>query len=552
MLPIVLGFAASSARSEDAALLTVAEQSGFRATARYAEVVALLDRLAEKSPLAQRTTLGRSGEGRELPVLILSDPPVATAEEARALATRREKLIVMAIGNIHGGEVCGKEALPMLAREIVTTPDHPLLRDLILLLAPIYNADGNERVALDNRSYQDGPELGMGERVNAAGLDLNRDFIKLEAPETRALVGFLNRWDPALFIDTHTTNGSFHRYLITYDGPKTPGGSPLLIDFARRELFPALTRRCHERGVETYYYGNFEGDHARWTSFPASARFGTSYIGLRGRLGILSEAYSYAPFERRVRGTLEFVRACFEYAAANKTRIARLLADADAQTTAAGMNPRADDRVGLRFDARAETEKVVVAGYVEQPKEEDEPELARGGSSAGDARPRGPTTRPRREWQRTISTATARDYQVELWRDFHATRSAPRPYAYLVPAELTGVLENLRLHGVRVEPLANERDAEVEVYRIDAAAFAEREFQKHRLATLEVTPRVERRRLPADTVVVPTGQPLGNLVAYLLEPACEDGLAAWNFLDAHLEVGAEYPILRAPRAFGDE
>ena len=139
-------------------------------------------------------------------------------------AARSGKLIALAIGNIHAGEVCGKEALPILAREILATPHHPLLEDMVFALAPIYNADGNERVSKQNRPGQIGPEEGMGQRANARGLDLNRDFIKLEAPETRALVQFFNTWKPHLFIDTHTTNGSYHRYTITYEGPKNPAG----------------------------------------------------------------------------------------------------------------------------------------------------------------------------------------------------------------------------------------------------------------------------------------------------------------------------------------
>ena len=86
----------------------------------------------------------------------------------------------------------------------------------------------------------------MGQRANARGLDLNRDFIKLEAPETRALVRFLNEWNPHLFIDTHTTDGSFHRYMITYEGPKNPAGDPRLMGFMRQTFFPELERIVRE------------------------------------------------------------------------------------------------------------------------------------------------------------------------------------------------------------------------------------------------------------------------------------------------------------------
>ena len=227
LLPSIL---ADSPQQVDT-LQTVAERSGFKATARHGDVVALCQELAKRHPgAAFYTELGHSEEGRPLPLLILADPPVHSAEEA----ARSGKLVVLAIGNIHAGEVCGKEALPMLAREILETPHHPLLKNLVIALAPIYNADGNERVSKLNRPGQVGPEEGMGQRHNARGLDLNRDFIKLEAAETRALVKFFRTWKPALFIDTHTTNGSHHRYTITYEGPKNPAGDSRIIAFSAK------------------------------------------------------------------------------------------------------------------------------------------------------------------------------------------------------------------------------------------------------------------------------------------------------------------------------
>lgn len=178
-------FSNASGGDPPVSLLTKAELSDFRATARHAEVVTLLDRLAAASSLARRGSLGTSGEGRDLPLLILSDPPVENAAQAREQMEKAGKLLVLAIGNIHAGEVDGKEALPMLARDLLLSEDREMLKDLVFAIAPIYNADGNEQVSVDNRPGQKGPAEGMGRRENAAGLDLNRDFIKLEAPETR-------------------------------------------------------------------------------------------------------------------------------------------------------------------------------------------------------------------------------------------------------------------------------------------------------------------------------------------------------------------------------
>ncbi len=167
-----------------------------------------------------------------------------------------------------------------MLRDVFGSPHPPLLKDVILAVAPIYNTDGNERVSKTNRPGQVGPEEGMGQRANARGLDLNRDFIKLEAPETRALVRFLNEWNPHLFIDTHTTNGSYHRYTITYEGPKNPAGDPKIIAFMRQTFFPEVSAAFEKQtGLKSFYYGNFNRDRTQWTSYPAEGRYGTTYVG---------------------------------------------------------------------------------------------------------------------------------------------------------------------------------------------------------------------------------------------------------------------------------
>src|SRR5262249_26876784 len=122
---------------------TVAETSEYKETSRHADVVEFCERLAKESPLIRLGELGTSHEGRKLPLVILADPPVASAEAA----ARSGKLVVFAMGNIHAGEVDGKEALLMLARDLALAKDRPLLKDLVIVFAPIFNADGNEKMA---------------------------------------------------------------------------------------------------------------------------------------------------------------------------------------------------------------------------------------------------------------------------------------------------------------------------------------------------------------------------------------------------------------------
>lgn len=502
---------------------TVAERSGFKATARHGDVMALCAELAKRHPSAAALTeLGRSEEGRPLPLLILADPPVRTAEEAR----RSGKLVVLAIGNIHGGEVCGKEALLMLAREILEEPNRPLLKNLVIAFAPIYNADGNERMSKTNRPGQVGPEEGMGQRHNARDLDLNRDFIKLQAAETRALVKFLRTWDPALFIDTHTTNGSHHRYTISYEGPKNPAGDSRIIEFMRNDFFPSVTREFEKRtGLQAYYYGNFNREHTKWTTFPAEGRYATTYAGLRNRLAVLSEAYAYAPFKDRVLATRDFVRACLNQVSADKDKIAKLIADVDRSMIKSGTESGKETKetkeikVPIRSEAHPLPNPEPILGYVE-----------------------------RAENGRQVKKEAPKDYPADVVINFTATESVVRPDAYLVPAHHGSVVENLLRHGIHVQELREDIDLDVEVYRIDGIDKpSPRGWDRQDLLEFKVTARREPRRVPAGTLLVKTAQPLGNLAVYLLEPRSEDSLAAWKFFDG-LKAGLDFPVLRLPRS----
>jgi len=487
------------------ALLTVAEKSDFKATSRHDDVLDFCERLAKQAPLVRIGELGKSVQGRKLPLIIVADPPVADAEQA----ARSGKLVVFAMGNIHAGEVDGKEALLMLARDLATAQERRLLKDLILVFAPDVNPDGGEKMSKTNRPYQAGP-AEVGERANAQGFDLNRDFVKLETPEVRALVRFFNKWDPALVIDTHTTNGSYHRYAITYDGPRHPAADPRLVTFVRDTLLPDVGRRLEKRtGSKSFFYGNFSKDRERWESYPVLPRYGIQYLGLRNRIAILSESYSYAPYRDRVLATRAFVQACIDYAAENRETIRKLLKESR-QDEAKRIEP-----VALAHKLAPLAKPVTILGFVEEQKD-----------------------------GKRVATAKPRDYLVPYLGRADAALTVSRPHAYLFSPTHGKVVEKLQQHGIDVEELREDIELDVEIYRTLNISRATRPFQKHHLVSLQVKPRAETRRIDAGTIVVRTAQPLGTLAAFLLEPQSEDGLCAWNFFDEALKEGEDYPVLR--------
>ncbi|MHC5022481.1 MAG: M14 family metallopeptidase [Planctomycetota bacterium] len=505
---------AAAPADDGAPLLTVAEASEFEETATHEQVMELLDRLAARSQTMRLAELGRSHEDRVLPLAIFADPPVESAAAARDSG----KAIVFAFGNIHAGEVCGKEALLMLARELALDPEHPWLENLVVVLAPIYNADGNQPMSPDNRPGQVGPRE-MGVRANAQGFDLNRDWVKLEAPETRAMVRFLTEWDPHITIDTHTTNGSQHRYTLTYETPLNSSTHPAINDFLREDLLPAVTESLREgTGYESFYYGNFNREHTTWTTYSAQPRFGGPYRGLRGQMSILSEAYSYATFRDRVLCTAAFLREILDYAAAHRDEVIDIHERVRAETIAAGANPQPDDIVGIRHRPAAFADPVIVLGWETgaRPGADQDPDLV------------------------------PRDYPVVHRGRFEPTKSVRRPHAYLIPPGHLEAIGVLRQHGIEPAPWSGE--ALVEVYEITRARKAERPFQGHRQVRLDCAAKLDRRALPDGSFIVSTASPLGTLIVYLLEPESEDGLATWNVFDDSIRVGGEFPVYRVRAA----
>jgi len=373
---------------------------------------------------------------------------------------------------------------------------------------------------LTNRPRQNGPIGGMGQRPNAQGLDLNRDHTKLDSPEARSLVGLMNDYDPHVAIDLHTTNGTRHAYHVTYAPPLHPN-TPVSIDsFLRDRWLLDLTSRIKEKhGWDYYYYGNaYPRDGVMgWYTFDHRPRFNNNYVGLRNRMAILSEAFAYATFEDRVRGTLWFVEEALDFAEQNAAAIRRIVSDADAASVVGS-------DLALRATLQRSEEPVtILMGEVDEERN----------PYSGEIMLR----------RRDVVTPT-RMYE---YGRFQATESAIAPEAYYVLPEAEAAIERLEAHGVAVVRYATAREVPVDRYVIDSTTVAQREFQGHHERTIwgRWVPTVET--LPAGTAYVSVDQPLGRLAFTLLEPRSDDGFVAWAFLDEQIEAGS-FPVLRVPAA----
>jgi hypothetical protein len=511
---------------------TRAELTGFRETSRYADVTRFLDSLrALRAPLAFGS-IGKTNEGREIPYVIASRPLVNSPSAAKIL----RRPIVYVQGNIHAGEVEGKDALLALLRDLAFADKPNALDSIVLIAVPIYNADGNERFKSQsvNRTEQNGPEL-VGIRANAQNLDLNRDYVKAEAPETRASLAMFNTWDPDVFVDLHTTNGSYHGYALTYSPSLNPaavfGGI-----YARDSLLPVLRERMRARhSFETFDYGNFLSDERAdvsdttvregWATYDPRPRFGTDYYGIRGRIAILSEAYSHDPFERRIRSTSAFVNEILSLVGERGSAIRSLSARADSQPLGWGRSPDSLRMVSVRSQLTATP--LMVDVIKEDLEKTGDSSITQPGVPRGMRR-----------------TGRFRPVRMPVYDRFTSTLDRTAPAAYVVAPEDTAAVTLLRLHGIRVDRSDTAWTARGESFVIDTISTAQRPFQGHREVRLKGHWERALQTLPAKSFIVSTAQPRGPLIIYLLEPESEDGFTTWNLFDSRLQKGGRFPVRR--------
>ena len=287
--------------------LTPAEESAFQSTPTYDETIAFLRRIEAALPEMKLEFFGRSASGRPMPLVIVSAERAFTPETALGLG----KPVILIQNGIHAGEIDGKDASLMLLRDLALGRRRDLLSAATLLIVPIYNVDGHERISPFNRPNQDGPVAGMGFRTTADGHDLNRDFLKLATPEARQMVQLVNDWQPHLFVDTHVTDGVDLDWVITWAVPEAPLLAEPLDRWLRRSLPPVLAAVEAAGHLQGPYVSLVDGqDPTRgFETLVYEPRFSTGYFPLRNRPAVLLESHSHKPYRQRVLATRDFLAA---------------------------------------------------------------------------------------------------------------------------------------------------------------------------------------------------------------------------------------------------
>jgi len=512
--------------------LTPAEASGFRSTPGYDETIAFLQRLERRMPEMTLRFYGSSAAGRPLPLVIVdkdrSFRPGGEDEEERRERRKdadaeerpekeRERRPVVLIQNgIHAGEIDGKDACLMLLRDLALGRRRELLDAATLLILPIYNVDGHQRVSPYNRPNQNGPVEGMGFRTTADGLDLNRDYLKLSSPEARALAALVNAWRPDLHVDDHVTDGVDLDWVLTTTWLEAPQ-APEPIDRWQRAHLPAVLAAVARAGHRNGPYVDLkDGNDPRrgFSSWIGQPRYSTAYFPLRNRPSILVEMHSYKPYRDRVLANRDFLAALVAEVGKDPQALRRAVAEADEHTVALGRPGAPPSEVAVAYEESAEADLLAVPFYA-----------TRLATSVVTGKP-----------LLRFARGEVRELTVP-W--FHRSRVAvrlPRPRGYLVPPGWPAIEERLRGHGLKVLRVTAPAELEVETARLASPTYAAAPYQGlTRVDRVQVTRAAERRRLPAGSLWIPADQPDFEVAVELLEPDSPDSLLAWGLLSSLFE-----------------
>lgn len=488
--------------------LTQFEKSNFLESPNYDDTIKYFEKFESETPFAKMVTIGISPQKREIKLLVVSKENEYTPEEA----ARSGKAIVLIQNGIHPGEVEGKDACMLLLRDILITKQKEYLLDnIILLVIPVFNVDGHERLSYYNRPNQNGPKE-MGWRTTSQNLNLNRDYMKADTPEMRSWLKMFSAWLPDFMIDNHTTNGADYQYHVTYGIEKFQNIYFALSNLVKKKYLPYLLPRVERDGFLTAPYIEFKGGsiESGIVDYPLMPRLSTGYCALQNRICLLVETHSLKPFKNRVFSTKSMMLHSLEFINRNFKEIKRLNKKADEDSVKEFFNKKKE--IPVQFNPTEKFDRMKFKGF----KSYQEESQITGGLI-------------------TRFTNSKTEFEIPIFNKSKIAASIKLPLAYSIPEQFENIIEVLKCHRIFYFQLEDELSVAVEKYRFTKAEFWKRPYEGRQLVDVEYETVKGKILLPQRTLIVPSNQRTIRIIANLFEPKSPDSFVSWGFFNAFFE-----------------
>lgn len=484
-------------------LLTHYEKSNFLESDTYAEVLDFYKSLEKKSNKVLIKEMGSTDANMPLHLILVSQDRILNAEDWK----NESKIKILINNSIHPGEPDGMQACMLLVRDIVDGK-YQLPSNVILAIIPVYNIGGSLERSAFHRIDQNGPEH-KGCRANSLNYDLNRDFIKCDAIESKSFAEIFHYMLPDIFIDTHTSNGADYQHtmtLLTSQHNKLGGE---LGKYLHEKMEPALFSDMKNRGVEMIPYVNHFGPNPEkgWEAFWDSPRYSSGYTTLFNTISFVPETHMLKPYKDRVNATFELIKSILKYSDENNLEIKNKIKEQRNST-----QTQLDFPIQYKIDStRFQTFKF--KGYEAEKK------------------PSNISGLPRLYYNKEKPL----ELDVKFYNYFNSTKTIEKPKAYIIPASWSKVLELLKINKVEMSTFENDTTIEVEVYRIIDFKSSSRLYEGHHINSdnnIEII--IENIQFRKGDYYIPMNQTSNRYIVEVLEPGSPDGFFTWNFFDSIL------------------
>ncbi len=486
--------------------LTYYENSGCLETPRYDETIRYIEKLANHTGSVHLTYFGISPQGRKLPLVIIDKDGAVKPSDVR----RKNRTVALIQACIHPGEPDGKDAGLMLIRDMVIHNKHAELLDRItILFMPIFNVDGHERFGPYKRINQNGPKE-MGWRVTSQNLNLNRDYMKADAPEMRSWLKVFGEWLPDLYIDCHVTDGADYEYAVTYAMDHSENTEKPLRDWTAAKFLPAWERQMDSAGFPVFPYVS----PRIWSNFTkglnggiAPPRLSTGFGAIQNRPSLLIETHMFKDYKTRVDGTYQSILQALDIIYREHETLRKAIDESDRLTANPGSR-----YIPLSFRVTEKADTLNLRGFTYHLH----PSRISGDSVI--------------VWEKTPAV-----HRLAYFNDNICTDSAQAPWAYIVPQEWSVVIDRLKNHGIEMRKLKNEKAIEVITTRFRNTAWENRAHEGRVRCHTDVMTHVENRKFVKGDYVIRMNQRLNKVIMHLLEPKAPDSFVRWGFFNAVFE-----------------
>lgn len=490
--------------------VTKFEKSGFVSTADYTETMQYFQNLADNSDYAELFSFGVSPQSRELKCIVVSKDKFFTPDVIK----KNNKPIILIINGIHAGEIEGKDASKILLREILITKEKEYLIDnVVLMVVPIFSVDGHERKSKYNRINQDGPEE-MGWRTTAQGYNLNREWMKADAPEMQSMLQLVAEWNPDFIIDNHTTNGADYQYTVTYQVERFANIYYKTAEWLKNKFVPHLIKNVEEGGYLIFPYVALrnwrEGLDSGISDWASGPRLSTGYFALQNRPSLLIETHMIKPYKERVYSTLAVLETTIDFVNNNAEEILNINKEADEKAVEDFYHNQ--NYLPLSFGASDKFEEVEFKG-VEYYYEDSEISGSK----------------------KIVYTGKPKDMIVKFYNDVRVQDSIKTAKGYYIPAEWKFIVDRLKLHGVEVNEVKDPIEVEATRYKFKNIKMNTSSSEGRHRANFEYDTYKEKIIIPAGTFFISTNQRTVRIITHLLEPKSPDSFVQWGFMNTIFE-----------------